>query len=88
MDLSCKDMQKKETCFAPALDYIINDYVEDKLSKARHTAFSDYLGYDEELRLFARKSMMGKRALRNANRKVAAPDFREKLARRIAEEKV
>jgi anti-sigma factor RsiW len=80
-------MQNEETCVSSPIAYTINDYVEGRLTAARHAAFSNYLNFDEKLRLFVRKSEMGRRALRKANKKIAAPDFREKLAQRIAEEK-
>lgn len=65
----------------------VNDYVEDRLDEVERSVFLEYLSTDVELALFVAKSKKGKRALRNASRKYAAPDFEEKLALRIAEEK-
>lgn len=65
----------------------VNDYVEDRLDEVERTVFIEYLSTDADLAIFVAKSKKGRQALRQASRKYAAPDFEEKLARRIAEEK-
>jgi anti-sigma factor RsiW len=80
-------MEEEKMCSSLTMDCIINDYVESRLSPARQAAFANYLESDEELKIFVQKSIKGKRALRQTNRMIAAPDFQEKLVRKIIHEK-
>ncbi len=65
----------------------INDYVEQKLDSIERSVFEEYLSANAEIAKFVRQSQKGKKVLKNAYQIQAAPDFEEKLAERIKQEK-
>lgn len=77
-------MQTKDLCVSQPS--IINDYVEGELSHNQQEFFTDYLASDKQMENLVHLSKQGKQALNHAYRVVAADDFGEKLARRIARE--